>query len=135
MTERNYVGDWILLPELSFYQSGQAPESGRYRIGVANGIVDFAIDWRDKDQKKSIRFAAPLDGILHPSDLAPEGRMCCAHIDADTLESRFVIDGTEVAAARRQVSGDGTLMAVLQMNRLPDRTWSRITQVYRRSSS
>lgn len=45
-----------------------------------------------------------------------------------------MVAGTRIAFARRQVSQDGRLMAVLQVNRKPDGSLVRITQVYSREA-
>ena len=127
-----FAGRWELIPELSFYEQGEAPETGIYRIDVDGETVSFTIEWTVDGQDLSIAFGGPMDGELHPAP-APEGaEVSYTRVDASVLESTLVVGGTRLAFARRQVSGDGILMAVLQENTDPDGSKVRITQVYRR---
>ena len=134
MTKNNYEGVWELLPELSFYQEGSSPEEGRYEIGLKEENVDFSVSWVIDGEPGSVGFSGPLDGKLHPSDIAPDSEVSFTRVDENTLESAFVVAGTQIAFARRQVSRDGVLMAVLQENRKPDGSSVRITQVYKREA-
>ena len=132
MIEPRYDGVWSLLPELSFYEAGQPPQEGRYEISVEGTTVSFTVRWRVGDRDQSISFSGPLDGQLQHSDVAPNGKLSFTHVDKNTLESAFFVDDVQMAFARRQVSHDGTLLAVLQVNNKPDGSSVRITQVYRR---
>jgi hypothetical protein len=132
VTEPRYDGVWRLLPELSFYEDGQPPQEGRYEINVEGKNVSFSVRWRADDKDQSISFSGPLDGQLHHSDAAPNAKVSFTHVDENTLESAFSVDEVQMAFARRQVSHDGALLAVLQVNTKPDGSSVRITQVYRR---
>lgn len=134
LTARKYEGEWIMLPELSFYQVGEAPESGRYHIEILGDDVRFSIDWVTNGVNQSVSFEGPLDGQLHRINTVPDGFTSFTHIDANTLESTLVVKEMEMAYARRQVSNDGKLLAILQVNKQSDGSSVRISQVYRRSS-
>ncbi|MEM1302244.1 MAG: hypothetical protein AAGH17_06665 [Pseudomonadota bacterium] len=123
-----------MLPELSFYEEGDAPKLGRYNIDVVENDVVFSVQWTDDSGDHEISFGGPLDGQLYPTDLAPNSFTSFTQIDDSTLESAVVMNDVEVAYARRQASIDGDLLAVLQVNRKPDGSIVRITQVYRRDS-
>ena len=83
--------------------------------------------------RESSSIGGPLDGELHPAP-RPEGAMTAyTRVSSRILESTLVVDDAVVAVARRQVSEDGQLMAVLQQNLSPDGDEVRITQVYRRA--
>ena len=128
-----YAGQWQLLPELSFYETGRAPDRGVYTISVHEGSVAFIIEWTLDGENHSVSFGGPLDGELHPAP-RPEGAMTAyTRVSSRILESTLVVDDAVVAVARRQVSEDGQLMAVLQQNLSPDGDEVRITQVYRRA--
>ena len=134
MTENNYEGIWILIPELSFYQEGSPPEEGRYKIGISGGNVEFSVSWVINSEHQSVDFSGPLDGKLHPSDMARDSEISFTRVDEYTLESEFIVAGVRMAFARRQVSRDGTLMTVLQESRKPDGSLVLTTQVYRRDA-
>lgn len=133
MGERSYEGAWDLVPELCFYEVGNAPERARYEIIVRNNEVHFTISWLQNGREDSLAFGGPIDGRLRPSDGPPDSRVSYTHINAQTLDSSVVVDNVEVAYARRRVSDDGSLMAVLQVNKAPDGSSVRLTQLYRRS--
>lgn len=127
-----FVGRWELIPELSFYSQGKAPETGTYTIAVEDEAVYFTIEWTTDGETQSIAFDGPMDGELHPAPEPDGAEISYTRVDASVLESAFVVGDTLVAFARRQVSDDGMLMAVLQENTAADGSPVRITQVYRR---
>lgn len=133
MTNRKYEGRWVLVPELSFYQEGEIPQAGRYDIDVLEKDISFSVHWVVNEEEHSLEFTGPLDGQLHSSEVLPEAYMSYTHVDDQTLESSLVVNDIEVAFARRQVSNDGDLLAVLQVNRKANGSIVRISQVYRRS--
>ena len=128
-----YSAKWLLIPELSFYEEGQPPASGTYQISVEDDAASFSITWTTVEgQELSVEFAGLLDGQLHDVE-QPEGAQASyTRIDNQTLDSTMVMNGVEVAYARRIVSNDGELMSVLQTSVRPDGSSFRNTQVYRK---
>ncbi len=129
---RKYTGRWQLIPELCFYETGNAPEDATYDISVAGPRVEVSITWTKDGERETIEFGGPLDGSLHPLNPSPNSEVSCTHIDEATLESAVFIDGVRTGFARRQVSEDGSLMSVLQITASGDGAETRILQVYRR---
>lgn len=135
MTHPNhaYHATWILVPELSFYEKGDVPISGKYRISVSGDVVSFTINWVSNDgQEHTITFGGALDGEQHKIEQPPNATASYTTIDTHTLDSAMYVDGVQAAYARRIVSNDGLLMSVLQTGTLPDGTRFRNTQVYRK---
>jgi hypothetical protein len=127
-----FLGLWVLVPELSHHSSGAPPESGLYRIAMAEGEARFTVDWVKDGTPFSVTFAAPLDGT--------PARTTFPGIDRFWLETApgelvTVAEGggAVVARAVRRVSADGTLLSVLQENADGAGGWVRILQVYRRA--
>ncbi len=127
-----FAGRWELIPELSFYEQGEPPESGTYTIDVDGETVSFTIEWSIDGADQSIAFGGPLDGECHAVPEPDGAEVSYTRVDASVLESTLVVGGKRLAFARRQVSSDRTLMAVLQENTVADGGKVRITQVYRR---
>lgn len=131
--EHTYSATWELIPELSFYQEGEAPQSGLYEISVHDNVASFSIKWTTIDgEEKSIDFAGPLDGKQHDVEQSPGVKASYIRVNSQTLDSKMYMNDIELAYARRLVSNDGTLMAVLQTGIRPDGSSYRNTQVYRK---
>ncbi|WP_428774374.1 hypothetical protein [Vibrio sp.] len=127
-------GMWHLIPELCFYESGEAPKSCVYNISIAEGYANFTLSWVQQDGMEfEIEFGGMADSIARDVDAPPGAQASYTIIDGQTLDSSMLIQGKEVAYARRRVSDDGQLMAVLQVNHSADGVQRRITQVYRRA--
>lgn len=134
-----YLATWDLIPELSLYAQGQPPAEGEYRLEAVDGRIQVNIRWRmaEGDPWQSTAFAAPPDGSRQALPPGPPGAPDAFSLlrqDAHTLDSSAWVGEIEVAWARRRVSRDGTLMAVVQETRLPDGRALRNLQVYRRRS-
>ncbi len=122
-------GKWQLIPELSFYQQGEAPQSCEYHIEINNGEANFVLSWVAADgQASSIEIGGAADD--KPRDVPfPEGAQASYTMLGDAvLESRMFIGGKELAYAKRVVSDDGQLMSVLQVNMTPSGEQVRITK-------
>jgi hypothetical protein len=135
----NYIGEWILIPELSLYASGSPPIAGRYAI-VRDDDGRLAVDvtWRmPKDAAdRQTRFGGVPDGslvALPVSDAGPDS-FALTHVADDTLDSAAFRADQRVAYARRVVSADSTLLAVVQEIIGADGTPVRNFQVYRRAA-
>lgn len=135
-----FLGDWELIPELSLYQTGDPPASGRYEIRDADGEIRFDLRWTGEadGQEHALSFGGSPDGRRQPiprPEGAPPGTpdgLTITRVDARTLDSQALVGEAVVAYARRVVSRDGALMAVLQEARPPEGAPLRNTQVYRR---
>lgn len=58
-----YLGSWLLLPELCFYEFGPVPASGRYRIAERGRDVHVSIEWSmDDGEPQQTEYVAPPDG-------------------------------------------------------------------------
>ena len=135
-TEHAYSAKWILIPELSFYEQGEPPLSGEYHISVKDDTASFAISWTPAGgEETSIGFGGPLDGQPHDVEQPAGAKASYTRIDQYTLDSAMFMNGQEVAYARRLVSHDGQLMAVLQTGFKPDGSSFRNTQVYRKAAA
>ncbi len=134
-----YIGEWVLIPELSLYASGVPPVAGRYTIACrADGHLTLEITWRmDGDATdRSTRFGGPADGsrvALPPSEFGPDA-FTLTHVAEDTLDSAAFRGTQRLAYARRVVSADQTLLAVVQEAIAPDGVPVRNFQLYRRAA-
>lgn len=114
-----YIGEWELIPELSLYASGVPPATGRYVIMAASdGHLALEVRWRmpGDTADRSTRFGGLADGspvALPPSELGPDA-FSLTHVDNSTLDSAAFRGAARLAYARRVVSADGTLLAVVQ---------------------
>ncbi len=132
-TEFAYCGNWLLLPELSFYEEGEPPESGFYHIQVDDDRASFALRWTPKGKAEvALSFGGPLDGQPRSVDQPPGAQASYSHISPWVLDSAMFMGGKQLMYARRQASKDGQLLAVLQTGLRGDGSPYRNTQVYRR---
>jgi hypothetical protein len=135
MIAENYLGDWTLIPELSIYQKGTPPRSGKYSISRKAGIIWISIVWTDLDSKEySIAFGGQADGIKRESDAPGVTHVSYSEVDENTLDSSAYNQGHITMYARRVVSNDGQLLAVSQTRYLEDGNCSNF-QVYRRQGT
>lgn len=126
-------GNWEFIPELSFYEQGEPPQSCLYEISVDDLNVSFKLSWVQADGERiTIEYGGVADSIPRPVESHRGAEASYSKVSDDILESRMFIVGAEVAYARRVVSSDGDLMSVLQVNTSPSGDKVRITQVYRR---
>lgn len=130
-----YEGTWELVPELSHYDEGKPPVSGRYVIAQDGDDIEFHIDWIEVDgTEHQVDFKGVADGAIRPA--GDEGIKASFHRKGDAmLESRAYQAGQEVSYAFRRASADGTLLSVVQFHKHPDGTRSMRLQTYRRYSS
>lgn len=134
-----YLGEWTLIPELSLYVSGVPPIAGRYTIAlVGDNHLALEVVWRmpDDTTDKSTRFGGIADGsrvALPASEVGPDA-YSLTHVDESILDSAAYRGTTRLAYARRVVSDDGTLLAVVQETIAPDGTPVRNFQTYRRTA-
>lgn len=135
-----YLGAWDLIPELSLYAVGVPPSAGRYIITrLDDGQLALEVVWRmpDDTSDRSTRFGGRPDGSRVPlpaSELGPDA-FTLTHVDDAMLDSAAYRGSTRVAWARRAVSADRTLLAVVQEVLGPDGTPLRNYQVYRRATA
>jgi hypothetical protein len=134
-----FVGSWELVPELSLYELGTAPASGRYEIASdGSGGVEVSIRWTMEPggAEHSTAFAGQTDGKAVPLPPGAPGAgpdaFSLTRVDSRTLDSAALRQGAVVAFARRVASHDGQLLAVVQEGARPDGTRFRNFQVYRR---
>ncbi len=133
--ETRYAGRWELLPELSFHEMGDAPVSGLYVIEVDADRVAFAVTWTDATGAEHESGYGGLVGVGAQEVPGASGVTASfEHVAPGVLDSSTFAGGHRVAYARRQVSHDGALLAVLQVTWHPDGTETRATQVYRRDA-
>ena len=138
--EDRILGRWQLVPELSVYQAGSPPASGLYVISRSGDRFDFSISWQTElgGPEVSVSFGGPGDGSVQSLNVpvdAPAGTpdaLTITRVDDAILDSEARAAGRVVAYARRQVSDDGQLLAIMQEVRLPDGRGLRNFQVYRR---
>ncbi|MCX7300684.1 MAG: hypothetical protein NTX73_09980 [Rhodobacterales bacterium] len=126
-----FLGSWALVPELSHYSDGIPPESGLYRISESEGEARFTVDWVKDGVPFSVTFAAPLDGTSART-MFPGVDRFWLETGTGTLVTVAKGGGAVVARAVRRVSGDWSLLSVLQENADGHGGWVRIFQVYRR---
>jgi hypothetical protein len=138
-----FLGSWELVPELSLYEVGPTPASGRYEIAaVGADELELSIGWTLEagGPEHSTTFGGPPDGRAVPLAGAAEAgpgpdAFTLTRVDRRTLDSAALRAGTVVAFARRVASHDGRLLAVVQEGQRPDGTRFRNFQVYRRLGS
>lgn len=131
-----YTGNWVLIPELSFYEVGEPPLWGKYSISVENAEASIVIDWADSEGEiQSISLGGPIDGKFYPSETDKSLLVAFEQVDDLTLDSRVQLNGTDVAYARRRSSEQGDLLATLQIGTDENGNNNRTTQVYRKASS
>ncbi len=134
-----YLGVWELLPELSIYQQGPMPASGRYTIERDGDALRLRVDWTMEPggEPQSTVFGGPADGSPQPIPGA-EGpgpdAFSLTRVDERTLDSAALRGETTLAYARRVASADGHLLSVMQEGPTADGGRFRNFQVYRRRS-
>ncbi|SMY06719.1 hypothetical protein [Flavimaricola marinus] len=128
-----YEGSWELVPELSHYDEGKPPKSGRYVITQTGDEIHFQIEWVEADGTPHlIDFKGVADGAIRPA--GEEGIKASFHRKGKTLlESRAYQAGQEVSYAFRRASDDGSLLSVIQFYKHPDGTRTMRLQTYRRA--
>jgi hypothetical protein len=135
----SFLGVWLLIPELSIYQVGEPPASGRYEISANGDRLEFAVRWTSQANgpEQTTAFGGPADGsaitLPVPAGVSAPDTFTITRIDAQTLDSAALMQGETVSYARRRVSDDGSLMSVVQETHLPDGRIVRNFQVYRRA--
>jgi|SRR5690606_9822859 hypothetical protein len=135
MSQRElYVGTWELVPELSLYEVGPRPSEGVYEVESGAEDVRIRIRWKLSPEEAESRteFAGPPDGTLRTLDNGVA--YCLTRIDERTLDSTAFRGDEILAYARRVVSTDGELMAIVQEGPRPEGGRFRNFQVYRRTS-
>lgn len=116
MNAEKYNGHWILLPELSIYQSGEPPLSGQYVIRSVESIVEFEIEWIDASRERhKIGFSGPVDGEKHDSESPGITSVIYEKIDESILDSTAFSEDKILMYARRAASLSGDLLAVFQV--------------------
>ena len=128
----NFCGKWELIPELSFYEIGEAPTSCQYEIQLIDENVKIQLTWQKSGESQTLSFGGKIDAVTRDIDSPPGAKVSFAVVAGNALESRLYIDGREVAYSKRVASDDGLLLAVLQINRGENGGMQRISQVYRR---
>lgn len=128
-----YEGTWDLVPELSHYDEGQLPATGRYVITRNGEDISFDIHWTDgKGEAHEVSFTGRPDGAVRPA--GPDGMQASFHAKGTLeLESRAYQAGQVVSYAFRRASRSGDLLSVVQVYNRPDGTRSSRFQIYRRA--
>ena len=135
MSGANYLGIWVLVPELCIYQKGDPPISGKYTISGDESEIHFRIDWTDiEGTDHKLEFGGELNGT--PQEVVAPGITGVAYekVDDNTLDSTAYVNADIVMYARRAVSWRKDLLAVSQVSYTPDGNFSNF-QVYRREPS
>lgn len=133
-SDHHCAGAWILVPELSLYQAGQPPRSGRYEIELTAQQARFSVAWRGADDDEhAIEFGGCPDGARHRADSPGVTHLSIDVVDPYTLDSRAFRGQIQLAYARRRASDDGELLSVVQELSGPDGSTIRNFQVYRRA--
>lgn len=121
------------------YAAGTPPLAGTYSIARdSSSTLALSITWRmpgDSDER-STRFGGPWDGsrvATHGPASGPDA-FTLTHVDDGTLDSAAFRGAETIAFARRAVSSDGSLMAVVQELPGPHGARARNFQVYRRTA-
>lgn len=133
-----YIGSWQLVPELSLYEFGTPPASGRYEIEHTDGGVQVRVRWTmlPNGPEQSTAFGGRVDGVPQDiptaSESAPDA-FSLTRVDERTLDSAALRAGAVVAYARRVASADGALLAVVQEGQQPSGSRFRNFQIYRRA--
>ena len=131
-----FIGTWRLVPELSLYTTGMVPVEGTYDIAVTGrDAIDIRICWRMEpdDRDNTIHFGGTVDGTHHrlPDVGSGPNAFTLTRVDERTLDSAALRGDEVLAYARRVVSHDGQLMAVVQETHVAGEKL-RNFQVYRR---
>ncbi|MES2626452.1 MAG: hypothetical protein V4628_14300 [Pseudomonadota bacterium] len=135
MNRANYLGAWILIPELCVYQKGTPPLTGKYIISGNDHEIRFRIDWTDTEgTDHKLEFGGSLDGATN--NVATPGITGVSYekIDANTLDSTAYVNADVVMYARRVVSFRKDLLVVSQISYTDDGSFSNF-QVYRREAT
>ena len=134
-----FIGRWELIPEMSLYAVGEPPAAGLYVIEEpVPGTMQFRVTWRmhGDQEDRSTGFAGPSDGSRTGLPVTVAGApdaLTITRVDERTLDSAALRGEERVAYARRVVSTDGALMAVVQEAVTPSGDRLRNFQVYRRA--
>ena len=105
MEINTYLGEWSLVPELSIYQTGDAPASGRYVIRDAGEQLEFEIYWTDgAGENHEIAYSGIPDGKKYTSEAPGVSHVMFERISEQLLDST-AYDGDDVLMyARRAAS-------------------------------
>ncbi len=104
-----FAGTWVLIPELSNYQTGQPPKAATYRIQPGDGDVAYEVEWTtESGEQKSQAFRTRLE------DDGEDGAWSALTYPR-TLASTVREGGVVVAHARRMLNSDGSRLEVLQI--------------------
>ena len=100
-----YLGTWELVPELSLYESGEPPRSGRYALESNGDALAVHIDWVDaRGEPGEASYGGPTDGSEIELEAPGEPRLTLQRVDDATLDSAVFVGGDQIAWARRRAS-------------------------------
>ena len=135
MSNGNYLGVWILIPELSHYEKGQPPLNGKYTISGDDAHIHFDVEWTDAQQAPhTLEFGGALNGQKHEVHAPGITSVVYLKIDDNTLDTTAYNDDEVVIYARRLVSQRNELLTVLQRTHTPEGSFSNF-QVYWREDA
>ena len=134
MNTANYIGTWLLIPELCIYQNGEPPLRGIYEIQSDGTEVRISVNWTDKEgAEHAIEYGGAIDGSKHPIDASGTTSTVYFRVDENTLGSTVYDNDRKTMYARRIVSAANDLLATVQVQYRPEGDLSNF-QVYRRET-
>jgi hypothetical protein len=135
-----FIGTWILVPELSLYEWGPLPVTCTYVIAPTGAEIEVEMRYTvaPGGEEQVVTYGGPVDGTpqILPAGAGTSGpdSYALVRIDERTLDSTAMRGNQILAYARRVVSSDRQLMAIVQQGQRPDGPTFRNFQVYRRGA-
>jgi len=135
MQENKFIGEWILQPEKSEYDVGNAPLNATYTFRAIEGDkLEVTIDWKNFDEsEQSISYVINPDGCMYEYDGGDVADMVKAEFRSQNiLETSVFKNGRLMAFASREII-DKNEMKVVQTSYTPDGGKFDKVQFYKRS--
>lgn len=125
---RPFLGTWLLDPQYTRYEFGEAPLSAQYQIEQIGEQVKIVISWVTPD-KKLLEYKTWLspDGQEHKTD---DQQSVVATLKENVLETLAKFQKQTVGQTFRQVSPDGKAMQIMQLGATPEGKPYRNVSVY-----
>jgi hypothetical protein len=135
MQENKFIGEWILQPEKSAYDVGNAPLSASYIFRAIEGDkLAVTIDWKNFDEsEQSISYVINPDGCMYGYDGGDVADMVKAEFRSQNiLETSVFKNGGLMAFTWREIINNNE-MKVLQTSYVSDGGQFDKVQFYKRN--
>lgn len=125
---RPFLGTWLLDPQYTRYEFGEAPIRAQYQIEQLGEQVKVVVSWVTPE-KKLLEHKAWLspDGKEHKTD---DQQSVIATLQENMLETILKFQKQIIGQTFRQVSPDGKAMQIMQLGATPEGKPYRNVSVY-----